>query len=432
MGMPVALRTFVGCAVLIGAVAVRADDFQGATHIMPFDEDTISYSKTKSTGPVARLQERMEKGEVQLKRDADYGYLLSILENLGIKKSSQMLVFSKTSFQRERIDPKHPRGVYLGDDVYIGFVPGSPLIEVSEVDPKLGGVFYTFDESQPRPRFARNDQCLECHASAKTMGVPGHVVRSFATAENGVVDLNSGTSQVNHRTPFQDRWGGWYVSGTHGQQTHRGNLVGKEAFARHEREPGFGGNVTKLEKHFDTKPYPLPTSDIVALMVLEHQTHMHNFIARLNYESTIALQQYGHVRYLKNATESFVRYLLFAEEAPLTEPIKGVSSFARDFVADGPRDRRGRSLRDLDLNARLLKYQCSYLVYSDAFAALPKEIKEKIYARMFEVLSGKDTSAAYQKLSPTTRRAALEILADTKDDLPAEWKRAAATMAALK
>ena len=173
--MPFSLRTVLGCAVLAGAMVARADDFQGATHIMPFDEDTIAYSKTKSTGPVAKLQERMDKGEVQLKRDADYGYLLSILEALGVKKSSQMLVFSKTSFQRERIDPKHPRAIFLGDDVYVGFIPGSPLIEVSEADPKLGGVFYSFDQSQPRPHFARNDQCLECHASAKTMGVPGHL-----------------------------------------------------------------------------------------------------------------------------------------------------------------------------------------------------------------------------------------------------------------
>jgi hypothetical protein len=428
--MPFSLRIVVGCAVLIGAAAARADDFQGATHIMPFDEDTIAYSKTKSSGPVAKLQERMDRGEVQLKRDADYGYLLPILEALGVKKSSQMLVFSKTSFQRERIEPKHPRAIFLSDDVYVGFIPGSPLIEASEVDPKLGGIFYTFDQSQPKPHFARNDQCLECHASAKTMGVPGHLVRSFATDESGVVDLSSGTSQVNDRTPFAERWGGWYVTGTHGAQPHRGNLIGKEAFAKHEREPGFGGNITNLDAFFDVKSYPLPTSDIVALMVLEHQTHMHNFIARLHYESTLALQQYGHVRYLKNVTESFVRYLLFAEEAPLTAPVKGLSTFAKDFAADGPRDKRGRSLRELDLNTRLLKYPCSYLIYSDAFTALPKEIKEKVYARTFEILSGKDTSAVYEKLSPATRRAILEILADTKDDLPAEWKRAAETVAA--
>src|SRR5205814_2802844 len=141
----------------------------------------------------------------------------------------------------------------------------------------------------------RNDQCLECHASAKTMGVPGHLVRSFATDDSGVADLNSGISLVNHRTPLAERWGGWYVTGIHGSQIHRGNLVGKEAYERQEKEPNYLGNVTNLGDFFAIAKYPSPHSDIVALMVLEHQTHMHNFITRLNYEATLALRQYGHV-----------------------------------------------------------------------------------------------------------------------------------------
>jgi len=336
-----------------------------------------------------------------------------------------MLVFSKTSFQRERIDPKHPRGLYFGDNVYVGFVPGSPLLEFSEVDPKLGAVFYTFDQTVAKPRFTRNDQCLECHASAKTMGVPGHLVRSFATDETGVVDLNSGISLVTHRTPLAERWGGWYVSGTHGSMTHRGNLIGKVAFEKQERKPNYLGNQTKLDAFLDTAPYPLPSSDLVALMVMEHQLHMHNFITRLQYEGTIALQQYGHVRYLKNVTEAFVRYLLFAEEAELKSPVHGSSEFTRDFAATGPRDQRGRSLRDFDLQTRIFKFPCSYLIYSSAFNELPKPLKEKVYARLFEILSGKDRSPDYRKLAPETRRAVLEILADTKTDLPREWRDAA-------
>lgn len=410
--------------VLAASVQLRAQgDFQGATHMTPFDEDTIAYSKAKADGPVSKLQQRLEKGEEQLKRDEQFGYLLSLLEKLHVRKSSQMLVFSKTSFQRERIDPKHPRAIYFGDNVYVGFIPGSPLIEITEVDPRLGAVFYTFDETEHRPRLTRNDQCLECHASSKTMGVPGHVVRSFATDENGVVDLSSGTSLVNHRTPIEERWGGWYVTGTHGQQPHRGNLVGKEDFKRHEREPNFRGNTTKLDSFFDRKGYPLPSSDIVALMVLEHQTHMQNFLTRLNYEGTIALKQYGHVRYLKSITEAFVKYLLFAEEAEMKAPIQGNSSFARDFMAAGPRDSKGRSLRQLNLKSRLFEFPCSYTIYSDAFDALPKPIKEKVYARLFEILSGKETSADYQKLTPESRRAIMEILADTKPDLPSEWRQ---------
>jgi hypothetical protein len=398
-------------------------DFQGSTHLMPFDEDTINYSKAKATGPVARLQERIDQGQAKLKHDSSYGYLRALLAELKVSTNSQMLVFSKTSFQRERISPQHPRAIFFNDDVYIGLVPGSPMLEISEADPKLGGVFYTLSQTKvEKPKFARTDQCLECHASAKTMGVPGHLVRSFATDENGVVDLASGTSLVNHRTPLEERWGGWYVTGTHGQQSHRGNLVGKAAFERHQTEPDFLGNLTDLSRFFAVSEYPTPHSDIVALMVLEHQIHMHNFITRLNYASVIALQQYGHVNYLKSATEAFLKYLLFVEETPLTAPIQGASGFAVSFAAQGPRDAQGRSLRDFDLQTRLFKYPCSYLIYSDAFDSLPEKLRAHIHQRLWDILTGKNDSEDFQKLPAGTRHAILEILIATKRDLPRYWK----------
>ena len=397
-------------------------DFQGSTHLMPFDEETINYSKTPDANPVSRLQERLNQGDVKLKYDERYGYLPALLEELKIPRSSQMLVFSKTSFQRERISPKTPRALFFNDDVYIGFLPGSPLMEVSTADPKLGGVFYTLDQSRvDKPRFVRTDQCLECHASAKSMGVPGHLVRSFATDEDGVVDLNSGISLVNHRTPMPERRGGWYVTGMHGAQTHRGNLVGKAAFERQEKEPNYLGNRTNLSSFFDVSRYPSPDSDIVALMVLEHQAHMHNFITRLNYEATLALHQYGHVNYLKSATEAFLKYLLFVEESPLSAPIKGTSDFASSFAAQGPRDGLGRSLREFDLQTRLFKYPCSYLIYSKSFDQLPDKMKERIYRRLWEILSGQDSSATYRQLSSGDKSAILEILRQTKSGLPDYW-----------
>jgi hypothetical protein len=427
-------RSFFPGFVVIFAVSipggVQASDFQGATHMVPFEEETINYNNAAVTGAVAQLQKRLESGAVNFKYDDNYGYLLALLDELKIPKSSQMLVFSKTSLQRELISPERPRAIFFNDSIYVGFIPGAPLLELSIADPKLGGVFYTLDQTKAkRPELVRNNQCLECHASSKTMGVPGHVVRSFATDENGVVDLSSGTSQVTHRTPFEERWGGWYVTGTHGAQTHRGNLVGKAAFERHVKEPNFAGNATNLTDRFDISPYVSGQSDIVALMVLEHQTHMHNFIARLNQEATIQLKQYGHVRYLKNVTESFVKYLLFAEEAPLTSEVKGAPEFVRDFEGLGPKDARGRSLREFELKTRLFKYPCSYLIYSEAFEALPKEIKEKVYLRLWEILSGKETSAEYARLTPATRRSVAEILAGTKSDLPPEWKNAFAVTA---
>jgi hypothetical protein len=412
-------------AALCAGRALAQSDFQGATHLMPFDEDTINYSKAPAGGPIARLQDRIDCGEIKLQFDEKFGYLPAVLKALNVSTTSQTLVFSKTSFQRERISPKTPRALFFNDDVYIGFIPGAPLMEVSAVDTKLGGVFYTLDQQKvEKPRFTRNDQCLECHASAKTMGVPGHLLRSFITDTEGIVDLNSGISLVNHRTPLADRWGGWYVTGQHGSQTHRGNLVGKVAFEREEREPNYLGNQTELSRFFDVGKYPARTSDIVALMVLEHQTHMHNFLTRLHYESTLALQQYGHVNYLKNIIEAFLRYLLFTEETPLTSPIKGSDEFARAFAEQGPKDQKGRSLRELDLRSRVFKYPCSYLIYSDAFDQLPEQLKTRIYERLWAILSGKDTNPDWQKLSSADRQAFREILVATKRGLPDYWNAA--------
>ena len=411
-------------ALIAFAGAVSADDFQGSTHLMPFDEDTINYSKAREAGPIARLQQRVDAGELRLAHDERFGYLPSLLSALGVSTNSQMLVFSKTSFQRERIAPKTPRAIYFNDDVYVGFVQGSSMLEISAVDPKLGGIFYTLEQTKvDRPKFVRTDQCLECHASAKSMGVPGHLVRSFATDENGAVDMATGISLVSHRTPIEERWGGWYVTGDAGKQRHRGNLFGKAAFAKHEKDPGHLGNLAELKRFFDTAEYPAAGSDIVALMVMEHQIHMHNFLTRLNYESTIALQQYGHIKYLKNIIEAFLRYALFVEEVPLTAPIKGSSSFSADFARIGPRDAQGRSLRDFDLQTRLFKHPLSYLIYSDAFDQLPTKLKERLYERLLEILDGEDTSAAFEKLTPETRQAIHEILLATKKDLPASWRK---------
>lgn len=338
-----------------------------------------------------------------------------------------MLVFSKTSLQRELISPKTPRALFFNDDVYVGFIPDAPLLEISVADPKLGAVFYTLDQTrQDKPRLVRTNQCLECHASSKSMGVPGHLVRSFTTDEMGMVDFRTGTDLVNHRTPLAERWGGWYVTGVHGKQSHLGNLAGEAAFKRHNKQPALNTNVANLTSRFNTARYLAPHSDIVALMVLEHQTHMHNFLTRLNYEATLRIARYGEVKYLDSPTEAFLKYLLFTEEAPLSAPISGTSKFAQEFSEQGPKDKQNRSLRDFDLKTRLFKYPCSFLIYSAAFDGLPPALKEKIYRRLWEVLTGQDTRREFVKLSASDRRAILEILIATKPDLPEYWKSGSA------
>lgn len=406
-----------------------AQDFQGATHLLPFEEENLQYGRTASTGPIARLQGRLDRGDPPLVWDEQRGYLPALLKALSVSTNSQVLVFSKTSFQRDRISPQNPRALFFNDEVYVGYVPGSTVLEFSEADPKLGGVFYTLDNRRDAPpRFVRTDACLECHASAKTMGVPGHLARSFQTDERGVTDLLTGTEIITHRTPLADRWGGWFVTGRHGDQVHRGNLMGSAAFERQRTEPNFAGNQPDLGAfriHFDAGRYLAPTSDITALMVLEHQLHMHNFLTRLHYEATLQLKAYGHCNYIKSPLEAFLRYLLFTEETPLTAPLQGTPAFERDFAAGALRDPAGRSLRDLDLKTRLFKYPCSYLIHSDAFAALPPELKTRIYARLWDILTGRDQSPEWSRLTAADRQAVLDILRTTQKDLPDSWRSSA-------
>lgn len=108
----------------------------------------------------------------------------------------------------------------------------------------------------------------------------------------------------------------------------------------------------------------------------------------------------------------------------MREPITGVSTFTTTFPERGPRDKKGRSLRDLDLQTRLFRYPLSYMIYDPAFDALPDVAKKQIYRKLFDVLTGKDSSEKYARLSTQDRRAILEILRDTKPDLPSYWHTA--------
>ncbi len=402
---------------------LRAEDFQGSAHPLPYDDPPIGYSAATATDPIAKLQARLDAKEVKLKFDDEFGWLPALLEALNVPKSSQTLVFSKTSLQRQEITPQNPRAIYFNDDVYLGYIPGAPLMEVSAADPKLGGVFYSIEQMPSRkPKFTRESDCLRCHASPRSMGIPGHVLRSIGTDTNGEIDPQSEFSAIDHCTPISERWAGWFVTGQHGSQAHRGNLVGPKAFAIFEEEPLYRANLRGLGEFFDEKKYLERGSDIVALMVLEHQAHMHNYIARLNYETQQMVSTYGHIRYLKNQVNAFLRYLLFTEEAPINEPICGNPAYVQTFEALGPRDPSGRSLRDFDLRTRIFKYPCSFLIYSEAFDQLPPVMHDHLLQRLYEILTNKDQTPDFAKIPAEQRQAILEILRATKPNLPSYWR----------
>ena len=402
---------------------------------LEFEQPPIAYSASVAHNDITRLQNLLDEQKVALAFDDDHQYLRAVLKELKIPESSQTLVFSKTSLQLRRISPDRPRAIYFNDNNYVGWVQGGDVIEVSTVDPELGAVFYTLTTSQvDQPSFIRDQgQCLTCHASSRTAGVPGHLMRSVFVDRTGQPHFGSGTYTTTQSSPFDRRWGGWYVTGTYGSLRHMGNVVA-EKHARVEtldREPG--ANVTDLSQFIDASPYLQPTSDVVALMVLGHQLEMHNLITRANFETRSALH-YNDImnaalkrdddyvsestdRRIASAGEKLLNCLLFADEAPLEEPVHGGSTFVDDFAEPGPRDSSGRSLREFDLQRRLFKYPCSYLIYTESFDAMPTLMKDYVARRLAEILIGKDESEEFEHLSESDRAQILEILKETKPDL---------------
>ncbi len=429
-------RALILLATLL-AVSAYAD--LDGSYILPRDHAAIQYGTAEGKDRVAALQERLREGKVRLKFDEHHGYLEAVLQALDVPVSSQVLVFSKTSFQAPRISPRMARSLYFADDVFVGWVPGGDVLEFAAIDPQRGAVFYTMDQDPgPKARIDRRDECLQCHASGGTVGVPGLVVRSVFVERSGMPLFQAGGFVTDHRSPLSQRWGGWYVTGIHGKQRHMGNVFSEDRDHPEQIDREAGANVTDLKGRIDTGNYLSPHSDIVALMALEHETRMANLITRVNWETRMALYEQRAInqslgapadqvsdsarRRIDNAAEALLSYLLFTDEAPLDGSIRGTSGFAAEFVRRGPRDRRGRSLRDLDLTTRMLRHPCSWLIYSDAFDGLPAIARDRIYRRLWDVLTGVDQSPVYARLSPADRTAIREILQETKRGLPEYWR----------
>ena len=358
------------------------------------DHPAINYGKAPVHDAIASLDPR------SLKFEGSSGYLYSLLDALHVPVESQIAVFSKTSLQAPLIEPNNPRTIFFNDSVAVGWMKGG-FIEIAALDPRQGVQFYKLEQhASATPRSVRGSalECLRCHVGDTTQDVAGFVVRSTYTAVDGSPMLIYGGSAVDHRTPIEDRWGGWFVTGAPATVHHLGNAV-----------IGAQGDPKAMES------LPAKTnSDMAALMVFDHQMHMANLITRIGWETRAGMGG------LAESAQEFVDYLLFVDEAPIRGNLMG--RFAASFGKNVPRDSKGRSLYDLDLQRRLLRYPCSYMIYSDAFEALPAEAKDAIYKRMWQVLSGAEKGKKYAQLSAADRRATVEILRDTKKDLPAYFK----------
>lgn len=405
-------------ASLAGLEAQRPDAFLESR-----DHPAILYSFAPPDNRIEALNRRLADGSLRFDFDPVSGYLTATLAALALPVESQVLVFSETSFQAPLINVANPRALFFDDTAYVGWVRGGTILEVAVQDPLQGALFYELrqDAGEP-PQFRRNEACLACHIAWDTFVVPGLLMHSTAPlASENAYALGFAT---DHRSPFVQRWGGWYVTGDHGGTAHMGNVpvvpADRETLALDDpRAP-----LASVEDLFEVSGYPSAHSDLVALMVLAHQTYVTNLITRVGWEARVAafagtLSGSGRVA---EAAHDLVDYLLFVDEVPLPAPVAGSSGFSERFSAQGPRDALGRSLRDLDLQRRLLTYRCSYMIYAPAFAALPPAARDAVYARLWGVLSGEVADERYVSLTFDERQMIVDILRDTKDNLPDYFK----------
>jgi len=368
-----------------------------------FEHAPISYYESESKDPVAELLRQVNDGTKALVADSNGDYLPSLLQVLEIPASSQCLVFSKTSLQLSLIGPSTPRAIYFNDSVYLGVVQGSPVMELIAIDPQLGCVFYTLERERDTFQIIRDlGQCLSCHATSRTERVPGVLVRSIYSDRVGRPRSGSTSYVTDYRSPFEHRWGGWYVTGTHGKMKHLGNAFAVDHQDPQKVDTAFSLNAEHLPESVQSNQYLHGSSDIVALMVLEHQTRLHNLITRANYETrqaiyldkamNEALGRETHFRTestgrrIASVGEALVAGLLFADEFELQSEVKGTSGFSEEFSHRGPIDSRGRSLYQLDLNRRLMRFPCSYLILSAHFDGLPEPVMTYVRNRIFEIL----------------------------------------------
>jgi hypothetical protein len=396
--------------VVAGAAVASAQQWRGVLHEHP----AIGYLTRPTTDRIGALSRAIADGTKTLARDPRTGYLRPLLDALNIPIESQLRVFSRTGVQRDHTGPRNPRALFFDRSVVVGYIPGAPMIEIASHDPQQGMVFYTIAQAAPRPAVTRQTMCLTCHVSASTLEVPGVISRSNAVDDEGNVLPQLGSNDVTHETSHPDRWGGWFVTSEgvpapYNQRAHEGNIT----FSRR-------GNTSSqvfidwMNSEPESRGYLSPQSDIVSLLVFDHQMHAINLLTRLNWEARL-----GAAAEVQRLAEELGDYLLFTGEVPPTVPLVALPGFAAHLEASAPKDHLGRSFGQMDLDRRLMRYPCSFMIYSDAFGALPAGVQQAVYRRMLERLTTEDTRRAPQvRLTATDRAAVLEILRDTKPDFP--------------
>jgi hypothetical protein len=421
----------LGLALGLGAARAQepADPFALPTPSkLPYDTEypVMHYGSTPTHNAIARLQQRLAAGSLKLTWSAPRGYLDSLLQALAIDPSSQVLVYSKTSLQKGEISAATPRALYFDANTYVGYVQGGASLELGAMDSELGQVFYTLPNlAVAAPQLQRETlTCLACHDTYEMSGggVPRFLLMSSYVDIHGNQLTHEDSILTTDETPLESRWGGWYVTGHTGKQVHVGNILVTDVQQLVKLDGVRRGNLDTLDDLFNTKPYLTDKSDVVALLVLQHQETVQNLLTRVNFEVRNALARVGDKpgalaaktrEDLKGFMDDLAKAMLFGDAVPYTDAIRGNSGFDVWFQKQGVKDPQGRSLRELDLKTRLFRYPLSFLVYTPAFEALPAYARDYLFGRFAAVLQGHDASDTYAFMSATDRRATLQILTAT-------------------
>lgn len=431
--MPSLLRILL-VAGLIGPLATGAL----AQQIEPFEEPPINYSATPTNDRATAISAKFQSRAMEIRSMPAKKRLQWLLDELGVPVESQIFVFSKTSLQRDLINPETPRVLYFSDEAYLGWSP-TGAFEVAVFDTKLGATFYVFEPhaTKEEPLLARSGDCLLCHSRHEH--TPSLRTRSVFPDANGEPLSGSGSANIAPSTPLAERWGGWYVTGTKAPFEHRGNLTGKKMddFEGPSAQPT--RNLLSLEGVVDTRRYLLKTSDVVPLLMHDHQVHVHNVLSTASQDARIALHRWPAMREIlglpanappqgsclvvfDSQAEKVLDALLCRDEAAWpAEGIHGDGVFAPAYAKTRKPDTKGRSLRDLDLQTRLFRYRCSPLIYSESFTSLPKQLHDIVLLRLSSGLRAFPPSPSFGHLPDDERAAIHEILSATLPNLPAGW-----------
>jgi hypothetical protein len=413
------MRLFAGIAATTLGIGVTL----AATDL--WDMPPIRYSETASNDPISKLAKEIESGKREIRALEPLARLHFILNLLEIPQESQILVYSKTSKQNALIHPGNPRCVFFNENAYVGYVPGGD-IEVIAHDPLLGSVYYLIEAGggDQALRISRDtSDCLSCHGTARTESVPGVLVRSVFPDGDGQPLLALGTFQIDHSSPIRERWGGYYVTGR-SSLPHLGNRTFKDTAER--SFPTEAVELATVAGKIDVTRYPRSTSDIVALMLLEHQCIVHNQLvsATMNYRRIHWLQKSldpaadpdagAAGKHADESARKIADLLLFENEAELGENgIEGDPAFQEAFIRRFPRTADGRSLADFQLNDHLFKHRCSYMVYSEVFKSLPPRVMSAVIARLQAILESDPGPGNHPEIKASERRKIVAILRET-------------------